>query len=337
MTIESTDLQQMPPIASNAETMLAAARAFSDWLNDLKTNEHPTRVLTVMIEALIHQLEKEQQPAPLEGSWIVERLGKTTDGERSASSHMNWAQVDAFMHARRESLIQTPASQQIGFFLFPTKASKGKRGVTSTYGWRLEIMQVDADVTPATLSSDSVTYTLHLDVKPSWAAQPFFPKGVMHFRSWRGIIVLSTIVLGIVSALLLTWGVWLVVIYGKLSAADLLIMLLVLSAVLFTGWRLLIWPATVLIDDRIAIAPSRLTALSSDINSQWELFRQDKDRWIQLVRYTAPCPACGATLHLSKGEPDWPRRLVGRCAESPREHVYSFDRVTRRGVALRKY
>ena len=39
--------------------------------------------------------------------------------------------------------------------------------------------------------------------------------------------------------------------------------------------------------------------------------------------------------YLKDGEPDYPRRLVGRCHESPREHVFSFDRVTRRGCVLR--
>ena len=35
------------------------------------------------------------------------------------------------------------------------------------------------------------------------------------------------------------------------------------------------------------------------------------------------------------GVSDYPRRLVGRCDESPRERIFSFDRVTRRGVTLR--
>jgi len=67
-----------------------------------------------------------------------------------------------------------------------------------------------------------------------------------------------------------------------------------------------------------------------------ELFRDGDLRLIRLVRYSAPCPICGTTIYLDKGEPDFPRRLVGRCNESPREHVYSFDRVTQKGSVLRR-
>jgi len=62
----------------------------------------------------------------------------------------------------------------------------------------------------------------------------------------------------------------------------------------------------------------------------------NKKKSIQLVRYKASCPICGAPVYLDNGKPDFPRRLIGRCSESPREHIYSFDRVTRMGYALRE-
>lgn len=53
------------------------------------------------------------------------------------------------------------------------------------------------------------------------------------------------------------------------------------------------------------------------------------------IKYASQCPVCEAEVLLDKGEPDFPRRIVGRCQESPREHVYSFDRVTKTGMRLR--
>ena len=60
-----------------------------------------------------------------------------------------------------------------------------------------------------------------------------------------------------------------------------------------------------------------------------------RPRSLRLVKYAATCPTCKAQVLLDKGEPDFPRRIVGRCHESPREHVFSFDRVSQTGYRLR--
>lgn len=59
-------------------------------------------------------------------------------------------------------------------------------------------------------------------------------------------------------------------------------------------------------------------------------------RSIVLRRYVSECPICNeSTVSLAPGEPEFIRRLVGRCENSPREHVFSFDRVTLEGAPLR--
>jgi len=88
-----------------------------------------------------------------------------------------------------------------------------------------------------------------------------------------------------------------------------------------------------LFDDRIVLAYEPLTNIKEK-SAQLELLRDGDLRIIRLVRYTASCPICGVTIYLEDGAPDFRRRLVGRCYESPREHVFSFDRVTRRGRLL---
>lgn len=99
-------------------------------------------------------------------------------------------------------------------------------------------------------------------------------------------------------------------------------------------WLFFIRPWVRLFDDRIVQAPDLLVALSEK-QAQIELYKEGDLRFIRLVRYSAPCPACGATIYLDDGKPDFPRRLVGRCSESPREHIFSFDWVTKRGAILR--
>lgn len=54
-----------------------------------------------------------------------------------------------------------------------------------------------------------------------------------------------------------------------------------------------------------------------------------------LRRYVASCPICStALIGLALGEPHFKRRIVGRCEDSPREHVFSFDGVTLEGAPL---
>ncbi len=64
-------------------------------------------------------------------------------------------------------------------------------------------------------------------------------------------------------------------------------------------------------------------------------------RKIQLVSYWATCPICkeklkrNVRIDVSKGGKEFHNRLIGRCSESPIEHIYSFDHITRIGKPLR--
>jgi hypothetical protein len=91
-----------------------------------------------------------------------------------------------------------------------------------------------------------------------------------------------------------------------------------------------------LLNDRIIAAPELFLALD-ETPAQLELYKAEDERVIRFVRHFGYCMICGAEVNLDSGEPDFPRRLVGRCSESPREHVFSFDRVTRKGYTLRGY
>ncbi len=57
-------------------------------------------------------------------------------------------------------------------------------------------------------------------------------------------------------------------------------------------------------------------------------------RRIDLVKYTSICPICGGRVVVGGGGLRFWGRLIGRCSNSPREHVYSFDHITRIGTAL---
>jgi hypothetical protein len=94
-----------------------------------------------------------------------------------------------------------------------------------------------------------------------------------------------------------------------------------------------------LVDDRLIMASDSMVGFR-EFGICLELFKAEKTssgggKHLRMVKFAAQCPMCAAQVLLDPGEPDFPRRIVGRCQESPREHVFSFDRATRTGYRLR--
>lgn len=87
------------------------------------------------------------------------------------------------------------------------------------------------------------------------------------------------------------------------------------------------------VDRRIEVAPWWLQPWSS--SGDWLLvFEKNKPaspNAFKLKRYTAKCPACNGVVRIHKGGFSYPNRLVGRCDNSPREHIFSFDHFLRVG------
>ncbi len=91
-----------------------------------------------------------------------------------------------------------------------------------------------------------------------------------------------------------------------------------------------------LLEDRITMAPLKLLSTTEQaVCLELVTTTDKKNKILRLVKYASQCPICQAEILLDKGEPDFPRRIVGRCKESPREHVYSFGRITLTGNKLR--
>jgi hypothetical protein len=100
------------------------------------------------------------------------------------------------------------------------------------------------------------------------------------------------------------------------------------------AWFYVIGSRFRLFDDRIKPVSDLMLGLNQK-DAQMDVYRESDFSVIHIVRYSAVCSICGADVYLDDGSPDFPRRMVGRYAESPREHVFSFDRVTRKGAVLR--
>jgi hypothetical protein len=62
---------------------------------------------------------------------------------------------------------------------------------------------------------------------------------------------------------------------------------------------------------------------------------KDGVREIRTKKYSGVCPRCKGDVVVVGGGFEFPRRLVGRCLNSPAEHIYSFDISSEQGAPLR--
>lgn len=146
---------------------------------------------------------------------------------------------------------------------------------------------------------------------------------------WAGIVM--AVALLFILFVVLLWAM--TRLQRPVTAGDIasLAMLFVTGAF---AWRFLARPLAWLMEDRIIPAPELLAGFSEH-PCQLEMPKEGNARYIRLVRYGGVCPVCAGQIELRYGAGSDSRRLFGCCSEAPQDHVFSFDRVTRRGSRVR--
>ncbi len=149
------------------------------------------------------------------------------------------------------------------------------------------------------------------------------------FYSYLGIPILAFVI----AYSLLLWNL------NALSNTSLVYTIVIGSTLAGLYWLLL--PFYEAINKRVGVAPAWLTKLKI-VSAQLRYIRTESNRAngkairaLQLVVYQAKCPICGNKVIIEKGKHAHKGRLIGVCDESPREHVYSFDHVIKRGQLIR--
>lgn len=197
--------------------------------------------------------------------------------------------------------------------------------------------QLDNEPVEAGLGTDGpqieYDYATAGTVRPSWLARLLFGDGWFRTKSLRGLLFVCTGLAPMVCVAGLVATVWLMLFVKRpVTTADLAFLVFAagLGWMLWDFLRSLWW----LLSDRIVPASDVLLGWRED-PAQLESFKDGNARIIGLVRYSATCPVCAATVELRYGEGSERRRLFGCCVEAPQEHVFTFDRVTRRGRRVR--
>jgi len=184
-----------------------------------------------------------------------------------------------------------------------------------------------------------------IDIKPSTTEVHYYvselPKPLpwaktltnLEMSGWKlyGYVSLPIVAL-IVSYFLLLWN------FYATSSLSFLTSIIIMS--IFGFLYFLLKPFYEAMNHRIGIAPIWLLRLN-EVSGQLRASRTDKKRVngksiraLQLVIYKADCPICDNEVLIEKGKYAHKARLVGVCDESPREHIFSFDHVTKKGYLL---
>lgn len=188
----------------------------------------------------------------------------------------------------------------------------------------------------AELPAAAICYEQDLSLQLSRLGRLLFAKGVK-WSSYRRFGFLTWQVVVLVFLVMFATLVWLALSQDQRPLTGQHLALLTIGIVFpWMGYRH-IGRSMAIFDDRIMIAPDWMLAWK-EFGATIEIQRSaDPDGYsaFHLRRYTTSCPVCGHLVRLSEGGVEFPNRIVGRCEESPREHVFSFDKVTKTGGVLR--
>ena len=185
------------------------------------------------------------------------------------------------------------------------------------------------------LPPNAIRYKPDLSLGLSWLGKLFFNQG-LKWTPFKRYSYLSWQLLFLVSVVGFDALLWLILWSRKepVTSQDLLVIAMAVGLPWGAYWHFS--GIFRLFEDRLMIAPDWMLAWK-EVGATIEINRSkdtDAPSTIHVHRYSASCPICGWMIKLDRGEPDFPRRIVGRCEEHPREHVFSFDRSSRRGELL---
>jgi hypothetical protein len=315
-----------------------------DWLDSVPSDERAHRILRALAEESLTKADLEEKIRRFTNKDIVAATGVITD--EPPNKWVDWNKtVLPYWNTRKESIIKFARKRKLnsypdlGYFIPP----KGGRGNESRY-WLVaepltEIDDIEQSSQPEADSAakkSNIHYEIaeNGEIKPAWGAKWLLHDGQIQLSSRHVSVIIGCLCMLWLSAIGLSYFSWVTLSAPKPITTRELTMFLSIFVIPYATWIFAIKPWGRLFEDRIARAPELLVDVKEK-PSQLELFRDGDLRLIRLVRYSAPCPICGATIYLDDGSPDFPRRMVGRCWDSPREHIFSFDRVTRKGAVLR--
>lgn len=326
---------------TDADNIRAAATCLLDYLKTYGKASRPFDVLQFLAQETLSHLDEGREPK-FKNSAIKNSVAGKAETDPSAWLSPIWNKLNTEIRQEREEGLQKFAADR-GLKFYPwvgkLESSGGAGNQALHFLEALPIpLQKAGRVSTINLPKPDISYIPAENLKPSWWARRLFDRN--HVASgWRKWLLVWPSLLWIVmvglSGFILFLG--LTQIATPVTTRDL--MAIIILALMAWYVARLIKRLEYLVDDRLVMVSDQMVGFG-EFGVCMEFFKVenadiDTPSSLRMVKYAAQCPICLAQVLLNSGEPDFPRRIIGRCQESPREHVFSFDRVTRNGYRLR--
>lgn len=324
---------------------IAALNVLRVWLDQVGGNNRPAQVLALLAEDTANYLGAGHASPALDADTLRKYHHEKYGGrilEVPASRWLPSTEVRRWWDARRSPLEQACRQAELALIPILTLQTGGGRGNTTLYRLDFQPLPVgdEAPETPPSVEAGgAVAGIIRYQVEPvkaAWWLRPIIGKRPFRMRGWRGYLLIGMVVAEAL-VFLAAWGFLLLVFRGArpIQISD-LGLLLTLLAVTWTCWHFT-QPLIRLPIDRVTIANDLFLAWS-ELYGQFRLTRDAKSKvaggWFQFVRHWGTCPLCAGEVEIAPGGQAFPERLVGRCSDSPLEHVFSFDPVSLLGRPL---
>ena len=336
-----------PKPTQTGKPEVLAARVLRTWLDQVGGNQRIPLVLEILCEETAKQIEK-GYPSPMFDADTLRRFyfdkyeGRVPDSP--ASKWLSSGEVRRWWEQRQGAFEQ--ACWAAGVTLMPALALQSGGGRSNPTQYRFdfnplpttseEALEVLSSAAPHQINVEEIRYQSE-PANAAWWLMPIVGVAPFRMRSWRGY-ALAGLVMTEALVLFAVWVLIALMLQGSrpITASDVGLPL-VATALSFTWWRLM-RPIIRLPTDRVTVANDLFLAWSQ-LNGQLKLTRDARSKvaggWFQLVRHYGTCPICSADVEITEGGRAFPGRIVGRCADSPLEHVFSFDPVSLSGSSLR--
>lgn len=319
-----------------------ALRCTQAFLAYLAKRTLPYQLLASWLAADLQRLDEEKSLT----YYTAERLFQMGEHQVKATPTQwvstQWKVLGGFGAEHEVGLIEFARQKGFPAYCLPVKTTGSGAGNPSEYRLQVKDLPADEAALPGTVPLSAVTdgrvyYIAESIVRPAWFLRGVFRHDMgLVLQGWRKALFIGYWLYVAGFALL---GL-LIFLHGSqqasVSPGAWLQSVSTLAIVSLVVW-LSVRPLVRLLDWRITSAPTAWLAFSQE-PAQMELIRGRKDlgeaNRIRFVRYSAPCPVCGSKLYLREGGRQFPNRMVGRCEESPAEHVFSFDRIGGHGRGL---
>lgn len=320
---------------------LSALTVAVQWLEGEGSLSRPGHLLMTLVKSTQDALSRGEAPPEKDSGTLADIWRHEMAPHASDAAPLRSGVVQDWWRARQQSLLQRLQDGGVECLPVLEVLKGGGRGNQTRYRMSFQPLAQDSADEPAGNQIEGDRHrTLIYRIDPARPAlwlrlllggKPF------PVVSWRGYILLGTVVLDFLLIALLWWAVYMRWSTPAPITTDLMMGLVVtiaLSGILWWGTG----PVRRLPSQRVTLATAPYLALGEifgQLRTMPENRTGDRRRMFSVVRHWGTCTECAAEVDLEDGGREFPGRLVGRCHDAPSEHVFSFDPVKLTGRALR--